>query len=180
MGEQTNSERNNWLWAGSIPDILHLFHNKNKYMKILKLLSVLLVILCISCKDYGKEVLEGKHELRRFDSYTHSEDYDRTSAGFFLFFGSYKSEKGTYSEARVKFAWKDNNGAYVISSLPISRIRVNIDSLITTPYVTFKSQNCKGCNDEYYVDLNPMTRVVYMTVYCKEEDFPYRVNINSL
>ena len=148
-------------------------------MKILKLLSILLVVLCFSCGEtYETEVLKGKHELRRFNTYTHSEDYDKSHGSFFLFFGSYSSEKGTYTENRVQFAWKDNSGAYIKSSLPVKMIRVNIDSLITTPYVTFKWKESSRSPD--YIDKYPMEIVLYMTVYCKEEDFPYRVNINSL
>lgn len=77
------------------------------------------------------------------------------------------------------FSWESNNNSYIISELPVTKIQVKIDSTIINPYISFNwntrnwVSNIKNINDKFYT-------VNYITVYCKEEDFPYDIQLSKL
>ena len=77
------------------------------------------------------------------------------------------------------FSWESNNNSYIISELPVRKIQVKIDSTIINPYISFNwdptncNCNIKNINDKFY-------RVNYITIYCKEEDFPYNIQLSEL
>ena len=134
---------------------------------------------CSGCSHESKKsrqerIFEGSHKLRRFSTRENNVSESHSSGGFFLFMGGYSSSSNSYSEITVKFALLDNEGNYVLSELSYDKIRVHIDSTVTTPYVKF-NWHTYPC---YGFDL--MCSINYMVVYCREEDFPSAIDINSL
>lgn len=129
--------------------------------------AVLLIALCIAfavsgCSTITDQTQENKVEQKRLDGVhnlrkmfpandTHDEPA-QASGGYFLFGGSfsYTGEKTT-SEPVVYFAWQDNeDGAYAISSIPLSRVRVELGSY-TAPRAYFLwHQTCRNRNDMDY------------------------------
>lgn len=151
-------------------------------MKPLKLLLPILIITIslFSCgenhvqedSEIGK-MLRGKHELRKFKTVT--EEGYRMSGSYFLIAGSVSG--GTYKNNKVAFSFQLPDSSYAMAELNFGDIRVKIDSTITKPYVTFNWDKGKNANDiNFVMDYH----VNYMVVHCREEDFPYEVNITNL
>lgn len=143
-------------------------------------LSIVLIIatLLFACgpptdenSNAGK-LLEGKHKLRRFQLTT--KKHEGWSASYFLFTGH--ASGGKHIEQKIKFAWQAPTGEYVVSELPLTKIRVKLDSTIKEPYVTFRWTRDNSENSDYLMDYS----IQYMVVYCTEEDYPMRVNIDEL
>lgn len=155
-----------------------------KTIKITILLSGLAILLCcistlVSCESQSPrdssvgQILRGKHELRKFKTVT--EEGYQMSGSYFLIAGSMKG--GTYKDNKVAFSFQLPDSTYAMAELPFGDIRVRIDSTIEKPYVTFHWNSGGNASDmewvmSYYVN--------YMVVHCKEEDFPYEVNITDL
>jgi len=76
-------------------------------------------------------------------------------------FGSYKSESG--EERTVTFAWLNNQNEYVITTLPLEKIRVRIDNSNDKPYVKFKWRVCDVCN--------PIGCIIYALIVCNDEQW---------
>ena len=120
----------------------------------------------------------GKHELKRFNILDSKGTYLHGS--FFLGTGSI--DGGTYETQKVSFCWKDHNGQYVVSKIDPSKIKVEIDSSLQTPYITFEGDFYPGESNVDTVDVNDSFRE-YMNiiiVHCNEKDFQTDININSL
>lgn len=150
-----------------------------KYL-LLTLACVVFLTACNGSKEPyqspASEELSGTHILRRFAAREVTTTSSHSSGGFFLVFGGYSSNSTTTQQIKVKFAWLNNEGEYVLSELPINKIRVKVDSTINTPYVKFK-----WTERSFMYDIeDPMSPVIYMVVTCKEEDFPINIDINSL
>jgi len=145
-------------------------------MKLLRLLLPVLILTLFSCglKNTGVEdILKGNHELRRFKVVT--EEGYRTSGSFFLLSGS--TSGGTYKDTKVSFSFQLPDSTYAMAEIDFGDIRVKIDESIERPYVSFKWAGERNADDMEYVMKH---YVNYMIVYCKEEDFPYEVNITDL
>jgi len=148
-------------------------------MKLLKKLASCLVLFSTlqSCvplerKDNNSEILRGKHELRRLK--VSSNEKSEWSAGYFLFAGSASGK--TYKETKVSFSWKMNTGEYAISEIEVGNIRVRIDSTVIKPYVTFNWDKSRVRDLHFIFDYD----INYMTIVCREEDYPINVNIDQL
>jgi len=142
------------------------------------LIYTLLLTIFSSCEvEQGTSklgnILEGKHELRRFKTVT--EEGQRWSASYFIIAGG--GSGGTYKNTKASFSWKMNTGEYAISELELGKIRVKIDSTVTTPYVIFNWQRCPQSHPlgTYFIHY-----VNYMVICCKEEDYPININITDL
>lgn len=149
-------------------------------MKLLKLLFPVLLITLFSCENnyvpedsaVGK-ILRGKHELRKFKTVT--EEGFKMSGSYFLFAGGMSG--GTYKDNKVAFSFLLPDSTYAMAELKFSDIRVKVDSNIKKPYVTFHWDRGGNSTD---MDFVMRVYVNYMVVHCKEEDFPYEVNITDL
>jgi len=73
------------------------------------------------------------HQLMRFK--THSDTSSRWSGGFFLVLGGASGE--TSNRVSVRFSWRMNNGEYMVSCVPMEKIRVKINNSVRIPTVTF-------------------------------------------
>ena len=150
-------------------------------MKPLKLLLPILLLTLLSCeREYAPpedssigKVLRGKHDLRKFKTVT--EEGYRMSGSYFLIAGSVSG--GTYKNNKVAFSFQLPDSTYAMSELELGDIRIRIDSTIKKPYVTFHWDRGGAATDMDYV---MKYHVNYMVVHCKEEDFPYEVNITDL
>lgn len=111
--------------------------------------------------------LDGVHNLRKMFPVndTHTEPA-HGGGGYFLFGGSfsYTGEKTT-SEPVVYFAWQDNeDGAYAISSIPLSRVRIELGSY-TTPRAYFLwHQTCRHEDDSAFTQT--ITTTHYLSRVC--------------
>lgn len=129
---------------------------------MLLLISFCLALAASGCRTIHDQTQENKVEQKRLDGVhnlrkmfptndTHTAP-TQASGGYFLFGGSfsYTGEKTT-SEPVVYFAWQDNeDGAYAISSVPLSRVRIELGSY-TTPRAYFLwHQTCRNRNDMDY------------------------------
>ena len=154
-------------------------------MKLLKLLLPILLLTLFSCDRQAEreakkekysavgEILKGKHELRKFKTVT--EKGFRVSGSYFLIAGGMSG--GTYENHKVAFSFQLPDSTYAMGELWFSDIRVKIDSTIKRPYVKFHWDKGRSTTDMAYVMRH---NVNYMVVHCKEEDFPYEVNITDL
>ena len=146
-------------------------------MKKLLLIICVLTSLLVGCSYERPEspigkALSGTHELRKFKVVNKTKS--KISGQYFLLAGSINGE--TTQETKILFSFKLPNGDYGMGELRMDEIRVHIDSTITTPYVKFR-----WVYGEYGASMRQiMNHVVYMVVYCKEEDFPYDVKLNQL
>lgn len=141
------------------------------------IISCILCSCSIDCKN-PTTYLDGNHELRKFKTVT-KEGY-RMSGSYFLLGGSVHGS--SFKEVIISFSFQMPNGDYAMGELPMSKIRVHVDSTIIKPYVKFDYEyfsfysNGNGKLLQFALD----NSVNYMTIYCKEEDFPYDVKMTDL
>lgn len=144
-----------------------------------KLYLLLLLPLMLSCggnsdgmSEVGK-MLKGEHELRKFKVKT--EEGYAAHGSYFLFSGGFSA--GTYKNEKVTFSFQLPDSSYAMAEMSFEDIRVKIDSTIKRPYVTFNWNPGSNVTNMRWVFQD---NVNYMVVHCKEEDFPYEVNITDL
>lgn len=77
------------------------------------------------------------HELRRMRERTKSEYKSSASGSFFLIIGNYSATAKGDQKFLVQFAWKAYDGTYIMSSLPLERVRVRVNSRAKIPQITF-------------------------------------------
>lgn len=155
-----------------------------------KIFLILLIPFFIGCEasdPNGKIAKEfnsfygGHHDLRKFSS-QEIKTASSASASYFLFWGS-ASFKGEESSAIIAFSWKSNNGEYILSKIPMSKVRVKFDNNKTAPYVTFSIDKFafmnSGLADEC-VESTMNYKLNYVIIHCKESDYPTDININDI
>ncbi len=149
-------------------------------MKTKLIIAIIISVILLQACGKGKEteselspILSGNHELRRFSV----RESTVSTGGFFLLFGSYRSDE----IMTVKFAWKSLDDEYIISELPISKIRVKIDSTIAVPYIKFR-WSVNGMYVNKYSDMESVFRnnIIYAVVVCKDEDWAIKIDMSEL
>ena len=75
---------------------------------------------------YPKDILSGKHELRKFN--VKETTNTSSKASFFLIVGSYSSE--TTQNTEVRFYFKNCNGEYQMMIKPITDVNIKIDNSV--------------------------------------------------
>jgi len=86
--------------------------------------------------------IAGDHKLMRFRLQENTTS--RWGGMFFLVAGG--GSGGTTTQTRVRFAWQQNNGEYMISSVPIEKIHVVLNEDMTVPIVRFTvKESNDGC-----------------------------------
>jgi hypothetical protein len=130
--------------------------SKGGKMRKIALLSILISVIAVTigCTEYDKnpynevkEFYETPHQLRKM--FTKEEEVTiktpangSLSGGFFLFIGAVSGEykEGTetkYAATYVRFAWEIKDNTYVITTLPLEKIRIKLTEQTEAPTVSF-------------------------------------------
>lgn len=107
------------------------------------LFLIILVSACASpeAKVSTNSVLffSGKHSLQRLVQYGEVESQLGGGGFFFLGIGAGSISGETKNKYSVKFAWKSNEDeSFIISSIPLEKVRVKFDEKAEVPQVEFK------------------------------------------
>ena len=144
-------------------------------MKKIYIIFILLSTLLTSCdenncdKQYNESLKQykGTHVLRKIAS--NSSQKSSISGGYFLFGGSISGESKTVTN--IKFCFQNNQGDYEFKTIDYNDLRVHLDSTIQNPYIVFKLSDIRFyCNAD----------IEYVTIYCRDEDFPKNLEIKNL
>lgn len=117
------------------------------------------------------EILKGEHQLRKVAAKI---DVDsRTTTSYFMF-TSVREGSNIVHNFSVKFSWMMNDGSYMLSSLPLDKIRVRFDVSYEVPTIKFRWKPSKT------TDISELMRsnIVYAVITTKESDWP--IPLNSL
>src|SRR3989344_3634937 len=112
-------------------------------MKKTVVLTILALVGLVGCSRYDKNPLvevkgfyETPHQLRKMfveekEVIVRKPSRDNLSGGFFLFIGGVSGEykEGTttkYQVTHVRFAWEIKDNTYVITTLPLEKIRIKL------------------------------------------------------
>lgn len=120
----------------------------------------------------AEEIFAGEHRLRKLAVETNLEG--KVSERYFLFIGGLEGTVKTISS--VKFAWQMNDGTYAISSLPIEKIRVNLDESAEAPTIKFRWQAYHALAPPLLENLMK-NNVMYVVVTVKESDWPMHIEM---
>lgn len=166
-------------------------------MKYYVILMTLLVMFGCHPTEHYKTTLEGNHELHKLfknEKDTIQTPYEHTKGGGIFILGigggSYKSESGVNINIfdDITFSWKDGYGNYILSTVPSKKVRIHTAN-VDTPYVRFgyKLKTMKrlipqpsNTRSGPYFDESPLTYVDYVVIYCREEHYPYNVNLDKI
>jgi len=151
------------------------------------LLRNVLLALCILCgivlfacisnpefKEINKKYGD-KYELRKFNVKTSSTT--ESSGYFFIIVGGYDSKTKELTNAKMYF--KNYIGQYEFLEIPLSKVLIRTDSLVTIPYITFDYTKDSFfnmiMNDSENRNYLPYMKII---IHCKESDFMPEININ--
>ena len=143
-------------------------------MNRIGVMSLLLITLFMSgCEDKKMlgEILDGEHKLHKMVESVKINS--NLSGGFFLVAGGI--DQSTTEEIIIRFSWQMNDDTYAISSLPIEKIRINLDNEVTIPTIKFNwSYKIVDFTDtqeiiDYCVDSAVVT--------VKPDDWPIQINL---
>ena len=152
----------------------------NKFIKTFA--KVFILILLSSCTIKEREEksehpeLNVKHELRKFNVKTTTSEH--SSASYFLIMCSYSSGKSEKTD--VRFYFNNCKGEFQFQELPLSKIRIKIDSLVAEPFIIFDIGGMTKSTKLRCYELDYEWMVSSATIYCKENDFQPEININDL
>lgn len=133
----------------------------------------------------ARGTFNGSHELRKLTE--GSFQTETVSGSGFFFFGTglvdLSGEKSTNNN--IIFAW-ENKGEYIISSVPLERVRIRLDPDINIPSVQFVfnddfTSNRSGyyddvlirCGQQYIVDRN----LLYVILMVNPEQWPTNISM---
>lgn len=125
------------------------------------------------------------HELRRMRERTKSEYTSSASGSFFIIVGGYSANAKGEQKFLVQFAWKAYDGTYIMSSLPLEKIRVRVNNRVKTPQITFytvdyKTYNASMCTSSWEFDqqlrdtkemASKFEYVAYAVVECTDDQW---------
>jgi hypothetical protein len=142
-----------------------------------RLFCCLALFALIGCDTQGSHsdaetLFQGTHELRKMQNNKGPVSHSTLHGSFFLFTGAIDGSSETHPDILVTFAWKGNDGTYLVSTLPVSRFRFKFDNTITAPTVKFRWQPCysANCTDKD-------TFIEYVVLTCRESDWPTDVEL---
>jgi len=164
--------------------------------------------------DESRHFYEAPHKLRkvfvRDDEITvHHPGHSNFSAGFFLILGSVTSSHTEGTETKqivthVRFAWEIEDETYIITTLPLEKIRIKLVASTTTPTVSFfldrqaiwnatwelthyrsyqEGKNLADLNirrvlDDHFNPHQALSRyLAYVTITVSENDWPTNINL---
>ena len=145
-------------------------------MKNLKILFI--VILLISCDQNSSDkpehyanisktgkIMAGEHALRKILI----TECDTESHKYFVI----GKLRNSFHDIPVTFNWQLNTGEFIITTLPFSKIRINIDDKAFEPYIKFKWLHSSNTNIITILEEN----LVYVEITCREEDYPLVIKL---
>lgn len=165
-------------------------------MKKITFIFAIGILFFTSCTNFNTQMIweknfHGKHELKRMSVF--NQTTKQTVGSFFLVVGSVTSTETTNST--IRFCWKHPDGSYVFSEVGFNKIKIRITNT-DNPYIEFKLKDeiaypgfVNGKGDKiskreylYYMSIEGGVDwwVDYITIYCKESDFPTDVNLTTL
>lgn len=125
----------------------------------MKKLSVSIILIAMNmiasgCAEYTKnplsevkEFYETPHQLRKMFSKEEEVTVRKPgegsfSGGFFMFIGGVSGDyqEGTetkYNSTHIRFAWEIKDSTYIITTLPIEKVRIRLTTQAETPTVSF-------------------------------------------
>ena len=144
-----------------------------------------------------KNALSGDHQLHRFFPETitgwRASGSSSSSFGglFFLILGAAGGESKaeftaeTFRELRVKFAWLAADGAYVLTDVPLDKIRPNIDDRAEAPTARFDLTNLGGFELDVFNGPGGYQAVFdrvlrYVTITLKPADWPSELQTEEM
>ena len=124
------------------------------------------------------QVISGYHPLRQIAE--HDATNSSFSGSFFVFAGGMSG--GTETVQQVTFSWKNNSNQYQFMTVPLDKIRVEMQDDLTLPYVIFNqregsiTQNAADWNNSpssddilYFVDS--------ITICVNPKDWPVNIHL---
>ncbi len=139
------------------------------------ILSILVCLLFVSCRQQDFYEVTTPLKLRQLVNLTETEKSSNGSA--FVFFATYHSQENDVDYVKV---FADVDGSYRFLEIPLHKIRVKLDSAVTTPYIeihyTYNSYeklnltNNNICNDDGYWFV-----ILDYTIVCSEQYLPERL-----
>lgn len=149
------------------------------------LLAIIASILLFSCdwkpeqKDF-ETFFKGNHELRKL-SQSEKETY-AISGSYFLFWGSVQG--GNSSVKYIGFSWKSINDEYILSQIPVEKVRIKFDENAKIPYITFGYSPDAWVGQTSTVDSHVgnviETDINYIIIHCKQSDYTSDVKTNEI
>lgn len=115
------------------------------------------------------EILSGDHTIRALNS--HTTTTGELNGGYFLFVGDIHGSITTSTELR--FAWLGNDGDYIITDLPLSKIKIRINNKKSVPSVKFKWTRCNFTTPEQIKN-----SIIYAVIVCNDKDMPQQTAEN--
>lgn len=131
-----------------------------------------------------RNYMKAEHELRKMNEEKEKQvSESHLSGGFFLFAGGIYGNSKSSSVTTVTFSWKDaDTNSFLITELPLDRIRIRIDSTHEAPTISFLlkdsrltdrgsqelSDDHKDFFDEY---------LAYAVIHCKKEHWPRDIKL---
>lgn len=121
----------------------------------------------------AEKLMSGTHQLREMNSQTGTAGH--MSGNFLGFSGS------AGSQTEVTFAWKANDGSYVISTIPIEELRIRFDPRASIPTIEFsRARGMNGIDySTYGDDIQGYLKnfLIYGTLTIREEDWPKNIEL---
>lgn len=151
-----------------------------KKLILILLLGIILIILsCISNPEFKEinKIYGDKYELRKFNVKTTTST--EAFGYFFIIVGEYNSKTTESTNARMYY--KNYIGQYEFLEMPLNKVQIKIDTLVTIPYITF-DYNKDSFFDMIVNDSDNNNYLPYMKIiiHCKESDFMPEINIADL
>lgn len=156
----------------------------NSIRKMTKFYLFTIMLFIVSCnitppdppeKLYPEKDI--KHKLRKFNVKTTT---NTSSSGFyFVVIGGYSSR--TDENTNVRLYFENCRKEYQFLELPLSYVRIKIDSTVIEPYIVFNNSRSYIYNSEgrCYGNLS-YHYVENAIISCRENDFQPDIDINDL
>lgn len=134
-------------------------------------------------------LFSGEHELRRMVEREGTESSSSGGGFFILGTGAMMVGGQTKPATYVTFAWKHpHDGTFVISTMPVEKIRPSFDASATVPRILFQLHPaCAGsirnyCPEWKLREQGPQAMVdggyiVYVTLFVREQDWPIKIQL---
>lgn len=130
--------------------------------KLILLITLIALAGCNNETPLG-QMLRGEHQIRAIT--TDKDLQGNISGAYFLFVGQMSGDVSTIT--KLRFAWLGNDGNYIISDIPVNKIRIKIDNSKEIPTVKFKWIGCFRTDTESFDKY-----LLYALIICKEKDMP--------
>lgn len=119
------------------------------------------------------KTLRGKHKLRKLNTMVDSRT--STQGWFLLVAGGYG--RNSSNRKMLYFAWQNNNNEYVISKLPLTKIRVVLKDNIKNPYIKFEWKDRIWTEANKYMERVFDVYVLYAIVYCRPDQWKMKIEM---